>query len=223
MRYLRVTLEFPARVRHPMHDFLVTHPEMEREELWSWRFVGEMPAMLFRVVGPLEPYKQRIQDVTTVDDCTLTAVTDNSFYAFVRAEPTSDEWDWILAFAHESIAVLPPVLYTDDGAVSFEVVGEPADLRALLGDLPADVDATVDRLGTDDQRRSPTADITDRQREIVATAVALGYYDVPREATVSDVAAEFDIAPSTVSTHLRKAEATVMHDLIATGRHRDRR
>jgi predicted DNA binding protein len=214
MRYLRVRLAFSEQVRHPMHQFLVAHPEMDREELWTWRFFGDLPAMLFRVVGPIEPYREQIAGVDAVSEYTLTPVTEDSFYAFVRATPTSEEWDWILAFAQESLVVLPPVVYTEAGAAVFEVLGNPENLRALLADLPASVNSTVERVGGSDLRRAPETVLTDRQRDVVATAAELGYYDVPREATVADVAAELDIADSTVSTHLRKAESAVMETVL---------
>ncbi|NEU57192.1 helix-turn-helix domain-containing protein [Halorussus sp. MSC15.2] len=51
---------------------------------------------------------------------------------------------------------------------------------------------------------------TERQQEAVETAVAVGYYDVPRTATHEDVAAELACAPSTASEHLRKAESKVL-------------
>lgn len=215
MRYLRVSLEFSPETRHPMHDFLVTHPEMDREELWTWRFVGERPALLFRVVGPSGPYRDRIRDVETVADFTLTPADEDSTWAFVHAEPTSEEWDWILAFARESVVVVPPVVYTDAGSAVFEVLGDPDDLRALLVALPDGVDTTVERVGGFDPRRSPGAALTERQREVVAAAVDLGYYDVPREATLAEVADELDIAGSTVSTHLRKAEAAVVREAVS--------
>jgi predicted DNA binding protein len=216
MRYLRVRLAFSEQVRHPMHQFLVAHPEMDREELWTWRFVGDLPAMLFRVVGAMEPYRDRIGEVDTISEYTLTPVTEDSFYAFVRATPTSEEWDWILAFAQESIVVIPPVVYTETGTAVFEVLGDPEDLRALLAGLPESVDTTVERLGEYDRRRDPETVLTDRQREVVATATELGYYDVPREATVADVAAKLDVTDSTVSAHLRKAESAVMGEVLSS-------
>lgn len=215
MRYLRVSLEFSSETRHPMHDFLMTHPEMDREELWTWRFVGERPALLFRVVGPPDPYRDRIRDVETVAEFTLTPADEDSTWAFVHAEPTSEEWDWVLAFARESVVVVPPVVYTDAGSAVFEVLGDPDDLRALLVALPDGVDTTVERVGGFDPRRSPGVALTERQREVVAAAVDLGYYDVPREATLEEVAAELDIAGSTVSTHLRKAEAAVVREAVS--------
>lgn len=216
MRYLRVRLTFSEKVRHPMHEFLVVHPEMTLTELWTWRFLGDLPTMLFRIVGAIEPYSERISEVDTISEYTLTSVTEDTFYAFVRATPTSEEWDWILAFAQESIVVIPPVVYTETGTAVFEVLGDPDDLRALLAGLPESVDATVEHLGDHDRRRDIETVLTDRQREVVTTATELGYYNVPRDATVADVAAELDITDSTVSAHLRKAESAVMREILSS-------
>ena len=46
--------------------------------------------------------------------------------------------------------------------------------------------------------------LTDRQREVIAVAVDLGYFSVPREATLSDVAAEMGVEKSTVGERLRR-------------------
>ncbi|SEW29018.1 helix-turn-helix domain-containing protein [Halobacterium jilantaiense] len=213
MRHLRVRLAFPPRTRHPMHQFLVDHPALHREELWSWNFEGAAPAVLFRVEGAREPYRKRIADVDSIAGFDLTTGGDGWFYAFVRGTPTAEEWEWLLAFAYASLLVVPPVVYTDEGDAVFEVVGEPDHLRGLLSELPARVDTTVERVGEYDRRRGPAVPLTDRQREVVAAAVDLGYYDVPRAATLADVAAEVGVASSTVSDHLRKAESVVMSEL----------
>lgn len=213
MKHLRVRLGFPRRTRHPMHNFLVDHPGMRRQELWSWSFVGDLPTVLFRAVGDVEAYRERIADVDSVQSFDLTPVTDSTFYSFVHAEPSEREWEWMLAFNRASIVVMPPVVYTDEGEALFEVLGDPEDLRGMLAEFPDRIDTTVERVGEYDRFRTPAAPLTDRQRDVVETAVELGYYDVPREATLEDVAAELDVAASTVSDHLRKAEAEVMTSL----------
>ncbi|MFB6244116.1 MAG: bacterio-opsin activator domain-containing protein, partial [Halobaculum sp.] len=48
--------------------------------------------------------------------------------------------------------------------------------------------------------------LTDRQREVLCTAHQKGYYEWPREHTAEEVAAELDIAGSTLHQHLRTAE-----------------
>lgn len=48
--------------------------------------------------------------------------------------------------------------------------------------------------------------LTDRQREVLETANAMGYYEVPRETTASDVAARLGVQRATVTEHLQRAE-----------------
>lgn len=52
---------------------------------------------------------------------------------------------------------------------------------------------------------SMLADLTDRQFEALSIAVASGYFAVPREATLSDVADAMAVEKSTAGEHLRRA------------------
>lgn len=59
--------------------------------------------------------------------------------------------------------------------------------------------------------------LTDRQLEVLQTAVEQGNYDVPRNATQEDIAETLDCAPSTVDEHLPKTEAHVVSELVQFG------
>jgi hypothetical protein len=48
--------------------------------------------------------------------------------------------------------------------------------------------------------------LTDAQREAIRTANRLGYFEIPRTATLSDVAAELGISASSCSERLRRAQ-----------------
>lgn len=52
--------------------------------------------------------------------------------------------------------------------------------------------------------------LTDRQREILESAHAAGYYDWPREVTAEELAERFDISPATFHQHLRAAERKLL-------------
>lgn len=52
--------------------------------------------------------------------------------------------------------------------------------------------------------------LTDRQRELIETAIEMGYYDTPREASMTELAGELDIAKSTCSETLHRAEEKVV-------------
>lgn len=52
--------------------------------------------------------------------------------------------------------------------------------------------------------------LTDRQREILALALDRGYYEVPRQITLEDLADELDVGLAAVSEGLRRAEERVV-------------
>ncbi len=56
-------------------------------------------------------------------------------------------------------------------------------------------------------------DLTDRQREVLSTAIGLGYYEHGGGVGVEDVAAALDLGSTTVWEHLSRAEAKVMSGL----------
>ncbi|UPM44263.1 helix-turn-helix domain-containing protein [Halocatena salina] len=58
------------------------------------------------------------------------------------------------------------------------------------------------------------AQLTDRQQEVLRTAVRTGYYRVPRETTHEDLAEELDCCASTVGQHLRRIEAQLVASIL---------
>lgn len=56
--------------------------------------------------------------------------------------------------------------------------------------------------------------IPERQRQLLNLALEMGYYEVPREVTLQELADEADIAKPTASQHLRKAERHLMEFLV---------
>lgn len=54
--------------------------------------------------------------------------------------------------------------------------------------------------------------LTDKQRNLIETALDMGYYDTPRESSLSEVAEETGIAKSTCSEILHRAEEKIIKD-----------
>lgn len=52
--------------------------------------------------------------------------------------------------------------------------------------------------------------LTDRQQDIIRTALERGYYDSPRKCTQEELATEFDMAKSTCSEILHRAEERII-------------
>jgi len=81
------------------------------------------------------------------------------------------------------------------------------------------------RVGDDADDRfaaDPDGDgLTDAQREAIGTAHRMGYFEIPRTATLEDVAAELEISASSCSERLRRAQTRLVEIHVdGTGRSR---
>ncbi|WP_246998390.1 helix-turn-helix domain-containing protein [Halosolutus gelatinilyticus] len=77
-------------------------------------------------------------------------------------------------------------------------------IQDSIQDVLADVDVTINEIGSYDRHGGTDAGaLTDRQLVAVETALSIGYYAVPREASLADA---LDCAESTASVLLRRAE-----------------
>lgn len=56
--------------------------------------------------------------------------------------------------------------------------------------------------------------IPPRQREFLNTAVEMGYFEIPRQVTLEELADEMGITKTTVSNHLRKAEQQLIEFVL---------
>lgn len=215
MKYLDLSVDLPPHLRHPMEEFLRSTDAIDREELLAWNLTPTtVEYALFYVEGELEAYRSRIAAVESIRSFTLRAIDARSFYSYVCQETREEDERWREAFARRNLVVVPPIVYDGTG-MHLTIVGEGADLRSMLEALPESIDTEIDGIGDYDRRHGTIAGhLTDRQLQAVATAVALGYYDVPRTASLADVADVLDCAESTASNHLRKATADVMTRLV---------
>lgn len=213
MKAVRLTLHHDEDTIHPMHRFVADSDAFDSYRLVHWNPAGEENALLFHVVGDPDVYEAALEGTDGVRSYDLTRRDDRAFSVYVRDVPGDVGERLIETFSRGSLVPVPPLEYRADWTVRFSLVGEPADLRRALAAVPDAVDVTVERVGEYDGSSAATRGLTERQREAVQTARDLGYYAVPREATVAEVAAELDCAPGTAAEHLRKAESAVMDGL----------
>jgi predicted DNA binding protein len=219
MRYLRARLDLPPELRHPMQEWMRKSDAMEREELLTWNVLPgrDHEYALFYSVGDQSAYREAIESVESIYDFTLTTIDDGSFYSYVCQETRDADDAWRMVFAELNLVVMPPIVYDERARTHMTVVGEEESLSTLVEQLEAgpNLDVEVLELGAFDRRHGTVAGtLTERQLELVETAVDLGYYAVPRDASLEDVADEVEIARSTASTTLRRAESNVMRALV---------
>lgn len=103
-------------------------------------------------------------------------------------------------------------LYLDDGddlndiIDSLERAGNDTD---LVRSVELDEVAEREQL----ELSSVLTDLTSRQREVLGTAIDLGYYQPKKETSIEDIADAVGIASTTAWEHLARAEAKVMGEV----------
>lgn len=98
------------------------------------------------------------------------------------------------------------------GWFGFSLTGTEADLDRLRETLEASpLSYELESL----HRSAPSNDVlTTRQRDVLETAVRRGYFKVPRECTLADLAADLAVDKSTVSTVLRRGEQRILTQFL---------
>jgi predicted DNA binding protein len=93
------------------------------------------------------------------------------------------------------------------------IIRDRERLIELVESLDSVGDVAIERVLSEVETRTPPsqvawtsmlADLTDRQFEALSLAVAAGYFDVPRGATLVDVADGMGVEKSTAGEHLRR-------------------
>lgn len=123
--------------------------------------------------------------------------TDTALYDFVE---------------HSALTIEFPV-DVRNGWYEFDLTGtreELDDLQAVLEDAPLRYELLSLVEGTD-----PDGLLTERQREVLETAVRMGYFEVPRDCTLEALAAELAADKSTVSTVLRRGQAQLVKSFVS--------
>ena len=98
-----------------------------------------------------------------------------------------------------------------DGRAAVTAVGDRDRIEAF-GRRLADDGITVGVAATGEADSDRT--LTEAQRELVFEAVRAGYYDTPRRCTLTELAEANDIAKSTCSETLHRAEGRVMRRFV---------
>lgn len=220
VKYLDVRLRQPDEWLHPMQRFIRFADVVRHEELLTWNVLPDrgIEYELFYVEADLEPYREQVESVESIREYTIWEIDDASFYVYACQETREEEMALRSAFADLGLVVVPPIVYDDEAAMGLTVVGGGADLRAMLDSLPDAIDATVRELGDFDRRHPRVSGaLSARQREAVEVALRLGYYRVPREASLAEVAESLDCAESTASILLRRAEGAVLERAVGGG------
>ncbi|ELY56094.1 bacterio-opsin activator HTH domain-containing protein [Natronococcus amylolyticus DSM 10524] len=111
---------------------------------------------------------------------------------------------------------------SDDALFVTFHVAEMDEIRPLLTELRSRYDGlSVERLIRSETNRDESnllcidRDVlTDRQIEVLRTALEMGYFERPRDATAGEVAAALEINRATFAEHLASAQRKLLPDIV---------
>lgn len=203
-----LTLQIPV-----LEDTLDKVPEMsidvERERSVG---DGETIQLLFWAHGDdHERFEAEMED-----DC--------SIGTYEQLTKDDDRRLYRVTYAEDVAEISSNPIWVELDAMLLEAVGsnEGWDVRFQFPDREAFVDwweshydsITVDALYSSSGETGAETKLTALQRETLGRALETGYFEVPRQTTLDDLANEFDISAQALSVRLRKGTATVIEDAL---------
>ena len=150
------------------------------------------------------------EDAPGVHTCDISSMGDRLF-AYVHARPNEVTRDLLRIVREHEVVIDYPMRILPDGGIAVTAIGDRESVRSVVAHLPASVGYSVRELG--EYRPSEewlAANLTERQTEVLATAVAMGYYENPRGTTCAEIADELGCAAGTAAEHLRVIESKVL-------------
>ena len=212
MQSVNLTISLPESMELPVPEY--ADPDaVVREELLSWQVRPDEEAVYFLslLTGDLAACQEAVGDIDSVRRVDFEPVDEDTFYAYAVMDLRAADSSLMATFDAPGLVLVPPIVYTDTDTVQVTVLGDESALSGLLEGFPDEVNVTVDRVG--DHARlggSLAGRLTRRQFEALGVARNLGYYEVPREAPLADVARQLDVSESAASSLLRKAERALV-------------
>jgi hypothetical protein len=214
MKRVQFSVTYPERSRHPLHRRIVDGTAVTRAELLMWSPTGDATT-LFWCDAPPESTERIVEGIDSLLASHFVEESDGT-YAFLRQDEYEFSAAILEAITGSRVIFLPPVVFHEAGEVEFEAVGEATALSEFHEELSELGTLEIETVREFERERSPSR-LSDRQRAALEAAVSVGYYDVPREGTVDDVATALDCSTSTAGELLRKAEAAVIRDHTRPG------
>lgn len=215
MRYATVILHQDEESFHPIAHELDTEPSIQRRAIHSIKLLDDGTiAMLGEIEGDLDSYREIMRESRVVERFAVSG--DESGYVYSQVEASEQTREMLERRDEGDFIIDMPIEYTDDGGRKVTIIGKEESLLALseLFDV-GDTDIELVSMGPySPEAEGVFAHLTDRQREVLETALDMGYYENPRGTTLEDIADELDIDHGTVGRHIRAIESKVFAKYI---------
>lgn len=218
MRYATVVLYLDEETFHPVAYRLMSEPSLTRQAIHSIKLLDDETIVLFgELTGDIDRYREILDDSPECITCTVASGDgDGPSYVYSQIRATEQTRKLLERRDNGDIIIKMPMEYTGDGGLKFTIVGKEESLLELstLFDVEGSQMELVATGPYSPDSDGVFGDLTDRQQEVLETALGMGYYENPRGATLEEIAAELDIDHGTVGRHIRAIESKVFSKYI---------
>jgi len=217
MRSFEVVLTYSPETIHPVHEFITQSDVVDRERLLHGTVTDDgLDTFLFHVEGNAKAYAEALDTTAAIRRYDLTEISETAFYAYLEHEAPEIDESLLTAFSRPGVIVVPPVEFRADGTAHLRIVGDASDFQALLTEIPDGIATEVTRIA--EYAGEPSnllSTLSPRQLEAIIAGVEIGYYEIPRQGSVVDIAQQMNCAPGTAAEHLQKAESQLITTIVA--------
>jgi predicted DNA binding protein len=214
MRYATVVIDPSGGDFQPTDRALALDSAVSRESIQQVNLLSDGTAVsLYAVRGNLVRAEGILAEREDVIDYDVSG--DHEGLAYIHFRPTATVERLLALVQDNEIVLQTPIGCVDGGGFRVTLVGDDATIGNVVDSIPDPLSVSLEGIGEyhpDSEQLFSV--LTERQQEILDAAVEMGYYEVPREATHEDIAAEVGVAAGTVGEHLRKVEGKVLSSLV---------
>jgi predicted DNA binding protein len=224
MRKATIRLEAEREWFGQLDNLLTDQPDITREAIHNVRLLEDESLLtLYEYRGDRELFENVLAEYETpfrlgphaeVIGWELSERRE-SLFLYQHHRPHSGITKQFELLDEHRLLIEPPVGFTEDGNFRVDLIGPEDAFREAYDAGSEWMSLGLDRIGD----YGPDADVllnelTDGEREVLATAVELGYFENPRGANYDDIADAVGCSKATVGHHIRNAEAKLMQLLV---------
>lgn len=206
----------------PQAHLTVKLPSM----VWIGELSREFPAVTFRVlaafpredtgVGLVElrgaALAETVETLEAYDEVLSLEILERSADSWLIQFETSDPL--LLSSVQKSGVPLELPIEIEDGRATLTVTASQ-DRLSTFGSYLEKLGMQFDVESIHRSVESTEQLLTESQRDLLLAAIREGYYDTPRQCTLTELAETVDMAKSTVSGTLHRAEETIVTEFAA--------
>lgn len=213
MRYVALKIRPENRWFHPVDEKIAAEPGLRHGPIHDFQLLADGRMVVFyEIYGDADRVAELLETHGSGEIETMSFGDDAFIYT--AGEPSDEVRSLIETANNHQILVDTPIEFTDDDEIEVTILGPSSAIQEAFTSVPSTVQVTVERTGDYRPGREQTFwELTDRQQEILLTALEMGYYEDPRETTYGEIAEVLGCTATTVGEHLRKIERYALREI----------